>query len=884
MTKPIRALGAGMSALSRGWTRLLDRFLEHTDHHYRCRFPAHPGRLTRSLLRLFFRGIRTGPEQLQQVRTLPEDAVVVYVVKYKSHFEYLFYHTRYAQEDLPVPEIGFDYKVFLLQPASRILRIVVAHLRHFFRHWRFPDPYANGYLRSELLSGKAGLLSLVEPRGFYLRFVKSNPDPLRYLVEMQRTLDRPVFLVPQVLFYSKKPRRSRPTLVDMVFGSREKPGRLRRMFALFKTPESVFVEISEPVDLRDYMARESNADLTVGQIALKLRRQLLRQINRHRQSITGPLLKSQEELKENILTNDRLRGVMENYAETRNIPLYKVYKEADDYIDEIAAKYDLNAIQVMSLLLRVLILPMFEGISVNTEVLARVKAQSRRGPVVFVPCHKSHIDYLILSYLLFHNDMPCPHIAAGRNLSFWPLGPIFRRGGAFFIRRTFKGAVLYSKVFSEYVYKLLEEGFNIEFFIEGGRSRTGKLLQPKLGLLSILINAFRMGASDDLIFVPVYIGYDRVLEERAYLHELEGGQKKPENLAQVFRARKFLKRRYGRIYVQFQEGVSMKDLLERRDLNPEEMTTKEQNRLCREIGHRVVHAIDQATVITPHAVVAAAVLNTARSPLSHDRLLEDVETYMNYLDYRGAHLADTLTVDPATAVAYVIDTYLQRKFIERVPPEEGGEGEEGERRYTLNAGRRPALDYYKNNCISAFVPAAFAAMTILDRDAFQFASADIAPGYAELSHLFQNEFSDDPDKSPAIHVQENIQAFVNEAILIPHPSMADTYNLTSVGFRKLKLYARFLQTYLESYWIALHFFMRYPRDFVESKDRLKKIQSLGNRMFKKGDVALPESLSRITYRNALEFFTANGVKGSEDEAAIRGYADAIRRYRDRLSP
>jgi glycerol-3-phosphate O-acyltransferase len=882
MMKPIRAIGAGLAGMGRQWSRWLDRFLGNTHHHYRCRFPARPGATTQSLLRLFFRGIRTSPEQLGQIRALPEDAVVVYATKYKSDFEYLFYHTRYAQEEVPVPEIGFDYKIFLLQPAIRILRIVVAHLRHLFRTGRFPDPYANGYLREELLTGKAGLLSLVEPRGFYLRFVKSNPDPLRYLVEMQRGLERPILVVPQVLFYSKKPKRSRPTLADMLFGSRENPGRLRRIIAIFKKPESVFVEVSEPLDLRDYLAREENARLTVGQIALKLRRHLLGQINRHRRSITGPLLKSREELKENILTHDRLRGVMENYAETRNIPLYKVYKEADEYIDEIAARYDINAIEMMSFILRTTILPMFEGISVNTEVLARIKAMSRRGTVVFVPCHKSHIDYLILSYVLFHNDMPCPHIAAGRNLAFWPMGPIFRRAGAFFIRRTFKGAVLYSKVFSEYVYKLLEEGFNIEFFIEGGRSRTGKLLQPKLGLLSILINAFRLGACEDLIFVPVFIGYDRVLEERAYLHELEGGQKKPENLAQVLHARKFLKRRYGRIYIQFQEGLSMKGMLEGRDLVPGEMTTKEQNRLCREIGGRIVHAIDRATVITPHAVVAAAVLNSPRARIAHARLLADVETYMGYLDFRGAHLADTLTVDPAAAVAYVIDSYQQRKFIESAPADESDEAGEDDRLYTVNPSRRPALDYYKNNCISAFVPAAFTALTILDRDAFQFSASDIARGYADLANLLQNEFSEDMDKGPGTLVAENIRAFENDAILIPHPTMADTYNLTSAGFRKLRLFAAFLRTYLESYRVALNFFMRYPRDFVESKDRLKKIQSMGNRMFKKGEITLPEALSRITYRNAMEFFTAHGVKGSEDEEAIRGFDEALKRYLDRL--
>jgi len=179
----------------------------------------------------------------------------------------------------------------------------------------------------------------------------------------------------------------------------------------------------------------------------------------------------------------------------------------------------------------------FEGISVNESGLARMKSMFKKGPVILLPCHKSHIDYLMISYIMFRNNMPCPHIVAGKNLSFWPLGTIFRGGGAFFMRRTFKGAELYAKVFSEYMKKLLSEGFNIELFIEGGRSRTGKLLPPKFGLMTILLNAFKEKACDDLLIVPVFFGYDRVLEEDAYLHEVEGGVKEPESVGQIFKAR-----------------------------------------------------------------------------------------------------------------------------------------------------------------------------------------------------------------------------------------------------------------------------------------------------------------------------------------------------------
>ncbi len=348
--------------------------------------------------------------------------------------------------------------------------------------------------------------------------------------------------------------------VDMIFGSEERLGIIRRIIRMFKYPGKVFVEISQPVILKDFLDHSDIRNRTVAQQSQELRQRLLHQINRHRQSITGPVIKSVEELKESILMNERLRPFMENYSESRNIPIYKVLREADGYIDEIAAKYNRTIINIGSIVVGWFLKAMFEGITVDSEGLNRVKLAAQKGPVILIPCHKSHFDYLILSFLLHNSNLPCPHVAAGKNLSFWPLGPLFRGGGAFFIRRTFRGAALYSKVFSEYIHKLLQEGFNIEFFIEGGRSRTGKLILPKLGLLSILLGAYRNGACEDMSFAPIFIGYDQVLEENAYLSEIEGEQKKPENIMQVFKARKVLKKRYGRIYVKFDEPISIVDL------------------------------------------------------------------------------------------------------------------------------------------------------------------------------------------------------------------------------------------------------------------------------------------------------------------------------------
>lgn len=469
--------------------------------------------------------------------------------------------------------------------------------------------------------------------------------------------------------------------------------------------------------------------------------------------------------------------------------------------------------------------------------------------------------------------MPCPHIAAGKNLSFWPLGPLFRRGGAFFIRRSFRGAVLYSKVFAEYINKLLEEGFNIEMFIEGGRSRTGKLIMPKLGLLSMLLNAYKNKCCEDMIFVPIFIGYDRVLEESAYLSEIEGGQKEPENLLQVIKAGRLLKKRYGRIYIKFHEPMSLNELLSENSSKIQDMTSREQNAFIRNLGHRIINAIDNVSLVTPYALVASAILNCPQKSFTYNYLISEMEIYMTYLFSKNAKMADTLVLDQVRALERALEHYTHRKFIEKDKKSQASDVI-----FKVNESKRPVLEYYKNNCISFFIPAAFTALAILEKDAFQFSTSDIVSGYTFLQEFFKNEFSYDVDKTPDYFVRKNIKIFIDDAILMPHSTLPDTYNLTSAGYRKLKLFSSFLKTYFESYFIVLNFFMRYPKEFINTNNRLKKVQSIGNRMYKRKEIERKEALSKINFQNAVDYFVSHGVKSSDDHDKIEFYADTIKRY------
>ena len=865
-------MAAKDSRKSSNWIR---RALNGTHNHYSCYLPDKLGRLPSLILRLFYSGIRTTKDQIAVLQQIEDDAIVVYATKFRSYFEYLFYYSRYQKDNLPYPQIGFYYQVYFWQPVSRLIKMMLAHIDYFIHNRTFPDPYKSGYIAQTLLAGKAGMLSLVSRKGFYRRFIKAKTDPIQYLIELQKTTERPVYIIPHLMFFSKNPHRSIPTLTDILFGPEDRPGRIRRLFGLFKNPGKVFFEVSEPVNLKAYLQDESVRTQPVEYQSLVLRRNLLVQVNRHRQTITGPMLKTRQELKESILTGRRFQEFMEKYATSREKPIHEVRKKADGYIEEIAAGYNPAYIKIFSALVGWIIRTMFDGVTVNNNALSKVKRLALKGPLILVPCHKSHIDYLILSYLLYHNNMPVPLVAAGKNLSFWPMGPIFRSGGAFFIRRTFRGAVLYSKVFAEYIYKLLEEGHNIEQFIEGGRSRTGKLLMPKLGLLSILLNAFKGGACEDMIIVPIYIGYDRVLEEKSYLQELEGGKKEPETLKGVLKAGKFLKKRYGKIYIQFDEPLSMNDLITKFGTPLAEMKPKEQNILCRNLGYRIINAINRSAVVTAYGLLAGAILNCGRDRFSYSQIRSIVETYLNHLATQKAKLADTLMLDHVRAIQHALDAFVQSKFIEPVSKEK--DLPYSQRSYLINASRRPSLEYYKNSCISFFIPAAFTALSILEKDAFQFSASDLHADYRFLQNLFKYEFAYDIDKAPEFYVRKSVKAFIDDAILIPHQTIPDTYNVTSSGFRKLRLYASFLKTYFESYRIVLHFFQNNSKASMKAKDRLKKIETMGKQMLKRHEIEYPEALSKVSYQNAVEYFTNKGIKGSDSTEQIEFYAEAIQK-------
>ncbi|MCP4670770.1 MAG: glycerol-3-phosphate acyltransferase, partial [Desulfobacula sp.] len=536
--------------------------LGNTYDYFLCFYPGNSGFFTKKLIRRLVNKLNFDDHNIKKINDIDKENIIVYASKHKRTLDFLYYHTKLKSLDLPYPQIGFDFRFFFLLPVKRVFQFFLCHIDYFLHNFKFKDAYSTNYVTKELINGKSGFISLIEEEDFYKRFIKASPDPLFVIIELQKNIKKPIIIIPENIIYITKPMRNDPGITDLLFGTHEKPGRIKRLLTILRYPDKIKVEFASPINLKNFIKRPEVEQLDSEFQAHRLRRYLVDILNRQIKSVTGPVLKSRQEITEDILTKKALREYLADYASQNSLTLKKTHKKAAVYIKEIAANYNLKIINIASWVLTWAFKNLFDELIVNQDEINRMREISTKAPLVLVPCHKSHLDYLLLPYVMFHNNMPCPHIAAGKNLSFWPLGPLFRRAGAFFIRRTFKGAPLYSKIFSSYLEKLLSEGFNIKIFIEGGRSRTGKLLAPRPGGLGMLINAYNSGACPDLYFVPIFIGYDRVLEEDAYLKEIEGGKKNPETLKSLISARKFLKKKYGKVYMRFNEPISIKQYIQ----------------------------------------------------------------------------------------------------------------------------------------------------------------------------------------------------------------------------------------------------------------------------------------------------------------------------------
>ncbi|HVI59425.1 MAG TPA: glycerol-3-phosphate 1-O-acyltransferase PlsB [Luteimonas sp.] len=451
---------------------------------------------------------------------------------------------------------------------------------------------------------------------------KTHSESLARLLAAHRedeALD--VQLVPVSIFVGQAPDRASGWFSVLFSENWALVGRFRRLLAILLNGRNTLVRFAAPVDLRASIAEGLSPERTVR----KLSRVLRTHFNRIREAVIGPDLSTRRLLIDKVLASESVKDAIADQARRDKTPVAEAWKKAHAFAYEIAADYSHPVVRSASFLLTTVWNRIYRGVLVHH--LERFKAAAPGNEVVYVPSHRSHMDYLLLSYLLYDRGIVPPHIVAGVNLNLPVIGTILRKGGAFYIRRSIRGSMLYSAVLSEYVAQLVAGGYSIEYFVEGGRSRTGRLLQPKGGMISMTVRAYLRQPTRPVLFQPVYIGYEKLMEGNSYLDELSGKPKEKESIwALLWGIPRVLRQNYGQVVVNYGEPIALTDVLaehapawDGRPV-PEDEKPAWLSSTVDALAQRIQVNVNRAADVNPINLLALALLSTPKHAMGEGDL------------------------------------------------------------------------------------------------------------------------------------------------------------------------------------------------------------------------------------------------------------------------
>jgi glycerol-3-phosphate O-acyltransferase len=869
----------------------------------------------------FFEKIGVDEGWSGQVREADARGTVLYVLRNLSFVDFLA--LDYLTKRLGLPQVRFanDLGLWVLEPMGRgWLRALrprsegedVARLRQAidggFSAALFLKRPPTILEPAPVARQRGGLARALPTRG------KTEGDAyLRAVLEAQRARKAPILLIPQVFVWTRHPDEQKQTVLDALFGPREWPGKIRTVAQFLMNYRHVTLRAGEPVDVQRFLAQEEGhagrASSPPGDDVLvrRLTYTLLRRLERERRAVTGPAKKPADRLREQVVRSPRLQKIIRDMAGEGTAERRVLGWRALAMLREMEAQVDPNALRALDAAFDQTVARMYSAFEIDEEGLARVRQAAKDGTLVLLPSHKSHVDYIILTRVFFHANLPVPLVAAGDNLSFFPLGPILRRGGAFFIRRTFKGDRLYAAVVDAYMRRLLKDGWPLEFFLEGGRSRTGKLLPPKLGLLSIVVDAV-LGAEGDaggrsVYFVPISIGYERLVEERAYVHELSGGEKRKEDVSGLLRAAETALGRYGRLNVQFGEPLTLDGVLQElgESSKPLSLTPARRRALVTRLAYRVMNEINRVTAVTPSALVASALLTHGKRGIPHAELVASCERLAEVLRAEGARFAPSLLASSEPfalrheAIREAIELLFRAGHVEAHRPgvpvgEKGREAPGTDAVYVVPDVERIPLDIAKNLVVQFFVTRAMIATPLAARHGGGETAFDptlLGERVLALSRLFKYEFQFRADATFETIFAETLAAMEKDDQVVRDDAGNVRLAPPGEGRERALLHAAMVRSFVEGYRAAARALASLLRGPLAAKDLTKRAMTVGERMFLAGEIACREAVSQPIVENALLAFADQGYLARAQGKYVlpESYAspDAVRTIEARIA-
>ena len=488
---------------------------------------------------------------------------------------------------------------------------------------------------------------------FFRRPSASGSRRLRSFVDAAEKNSEDLLLIPVAIYWGRSPDKERSLLKLLFAENWDVAGRTRKFFATLLHGRNTLMRFSHALALSSIVHGDVEPNIAFRKVSRILRVHF----RKRRTATVGPDLSHRRTLARQVLLAPGVKRAIAAEAGEDAKKLEQAERKVHEYVHEIAADISFPTIRFLLRILRWLWNRIYDGIELgHTD---RLRDLAKEKVVVYVPCHRSHFDYLLLSYICYEKGLQLPHIAAGINLNMPIIGPVLRRGGAFFLRRSFKGNRLYAAVFDAYLYQILLRGYSIEYFVEGGRSRTGRLLSPKGGMLAMTVNSYIQDPKRPVVFVPIYFGYEKLIEGDSFINELGGGAKQKESLFGLIRSIKGLRENFGRVHVNIGEPIDLDDMLD--GLQPDWRNMPAGNgerpawlnEVVDNLGQSIMSGINAAAAVTPISLLAYVLLATPKQKIGAGELRSQLQLSLDLL--QSFRYSDSVTFpdwDPEEIIAH----------------------------------------------------------------------------------------------------------------------------------------------------------------------------------------------------------------------------------------
>jgi len=665
--------------------------------------------------------------------------------------------------------------------------------------------------------------------------MRSYPRRLQRLQTYFRyTRREDLCLVPVSVFWSRAPSKERSLIRVLLSEDWTLTSRFRRLVVILFNRRDITVQFGSPLRLSEI----DDGTLSEAKLARRIARYLRVNFKNQRTALLGPDLSHRRTLVTQITRSRNVREAIRAEAERSDVDVARVLRRARKQAFEIASDVSYITIRFFDRVLTWFWNRIYDGMVVHG--IDETKKLAETSTLVYVPCHRSHVDYLVLSYVLYYEGLMIPHIAAGENLNMPVIGGMLRRGGAFFMRRRFADDRLYSAVFNEYLYQVFQRGSPVEYFIEGGRSRTGRPLPPRTGLLNMTIASHAREIRRPIVFVPVYIGYEKLIEARSYLSELQGSEKKGESITDILRTLRVVRERFGRVHVNFGEPLPIETFL----ATPRPPGTN----VARELGLEILQRINACADVNPVNLMALVLLVAPNLAMDEQLLSEQLDCFAALL--RAEAGEGRLTVTAMTGSQMIAHAEALGMLVRERHP--FGDV------LSLDAIGAVLMTWYRNNVIHTLALPSLIACLLINRRRPVGRKAIIRMVETVYPYLAAELFVAS-DGNLANAVEQWLDRLLAQGLLRSHAEgqLSAPSPETNANYR-LEFLASVVLQILERFFIAIALLEKVGRNRIDRRTLELHCQDVARRM------------SRLYGLNAPEFFDARLFHGFLDTLIERG--------------